>query len=66
MEEDEGSSSSDALNPSKQIPAQVSSQNLLSLPPVSSSDHIFTAKEQVRSNSEFKILLVSPWKKRNN
>ena len=50
-EEDEGVNSSDALSPG-QIPAQASSQSLLSLPPVStSSDHIFTAKEQVRNRN---------------
>ncbi len=37
----------DALD-DRQIRAQMSTQSLLSLPEVSSSDHIFTAKEQVR------------------
>ena len=46
-EDDEGVNSPVALNPG-QNPAQVSSQSLLSLPPMSTtrSDRIFTAKEQ--------------------
>ena len=39
----------EALN-TNQMPVQMSSQSLLSLPEVLSSDHIFTSREQVRRN----------------
>ena len=39
----------EALN-TNQIPVQMSSQSLLSLPEVLSSDHIFASGEQVRRN----------------
>ena len=41
----------DGLN-TNHLPAQLSSQSFLSLPEASSSDHIFTSGEQVRSKNK--------------
>lgn len=51
----------ETLNCTGQIPVQVSCQSLLSLPEVSSSNHIFATSDQVSYGIKLKMRINESW-----